>query len=213
MEYHQIVVCLLSLLVSTPVIAAAGRHIQASSFNDNIDSVNWKICIATKPINLSFIAVVNSRNVYRLSPIEVPKQERENCVLLQLNKKLMSIGTHKVALYTKQKRTGKIQLVDVYEVVKVLPAIETDLNGEDLAASSKPLVGILYATWHAGLGASDMQQCAKDAQAHNSTCPMTEYVIHNSNSGSDSICIRNLSAWWNVTPKKRLLLYLSQTSW
>ena len=28
------------------------------------------------------------------------------------------------------------------------------------------------------------------------------YVIRNSHSGPDSIRIRNLSAWWNVTPKK-----------
>ena len=202
MESRQLMVCLLSLLVSVPVIAAVGRRIQVSSFKDDVYSANWKVCIPTKPINLSIVAVINSRNVYKLTPIEVFNQQSKNCVLFQLNKKLMSIGTHKVALYAKEETTSKIQLVDLYEVVKVLPAKEIDLHDEDLAATSKPLVGTLYATWHAGQGASSMQRCAKEAQAHNSTCPTTEYVIRNSHSGSNSIRIRNLSAWWNVTPKK-----------
>ena len=208
MESHQLTVCLLSVLVSVP-IATVGSHIQVSSFNDDVNLINWKLCTSMEPINPSFLAVVNGRNVYKLSPTgtkTVSNQESQsaNCVFLQLNKCFMSIGTHKVALYTEQVTTGKTQLVDRYKVVKVLQTLprETILQGEDLAASSKPLVGILYATWHAGLGASNMQQCAKDAQAHNSTCPTTEYVIRNSHSGSDSIRIRNLTAWWNVTPRK-----------
>ena len=206
MESHQLTVCLLSVFVLIP-FAAVGSHIQVSSFNDDVDLISWKLCTSMEPINLSFLAVVSGRNVYKLSPIGtkmVSNQESATCVLLQLNKSFMSVGTHKVALYTEQKTTGKIQLVDLYKTVKVLQALprETVLQSEDLAASSKPLVGILYATWHAGLGASSMQQCAKEAQSHNSTCPTTEYVIRNSHSGSDSIRIRNLTAWWNVTPRK-----------
>ena len=83
----------------------------------------------------------------------------------------MTIGALKFALYTEQKTTGKKQLIDVHKVANVLPARKIDLQGEDLAASSKPLVGILYRTWHAGLGARNIQQCAMEAQAHNKKCP------------------------------------------
>ena len=212
MESYQISVRLLSVLALVP-IATMGSHIEVSSFNDDLDLISWKLCTSMEHTSMSFLAVVNSRNVYKLSPIGIEaesNQESAGCALLQLSKRFMSIGTHKVALYVEQKTTGKIQLVDLYKIVKVMQSLprKTDLQDEDLATSSKPLVGILYGTWHAGLGASSMQQCAKEAQAHNSTCPTTEYVIRNSHSGSDSIRIRNLSAWWNVTPRKGFTVFI-----
>ena len=68
MESHQLTVCLLSVLVLVPT-AIVGSHIQVSSFSGDVNLIiNWKLCTSMEPINLSFLAGVNGRNVYLLGP-------------------------------------------------------------------------------------------------------------------------------------------------
>ena len=115
----------------------------------------------------------------------------------------MSIGSHVVALYAEG---GDLELIDLHTVVKYkTPQPSTDRETEegiDLAAATKPLVGILYSTWHAQLGALTMQECAREAKMKNSTCPTTEYVIQKSHAGQESIRIKDLQSAYSVTPKK-----------
>ena len=183
-----------------------------SNFEKDAILLQWTVCSQNKPQSLtSYLVVVNSRHVYRLIP-ENPSSSsadgREHvCTHISLRKRAMSIGSHIVALYADQTSAGgKLELVDLRTVTKShTDESPSDLEmekGVDLAAPNKPLVGILYSTWHAPLGAFAMQDCAKKAKAENSTCPTTEYVIQNSNAGNDSIRIKKLSSSYNVTPKK-----------
>ena len=181
--------------------------------------LQWTVCSQSKSSN-SYLAVVNSRHVYRLNPenlstssaADLDLRGEQACVHVSLRKQTMSIGSHVVALYADRQTStssggGKrLELIDLRTVTKSHTGESTsDLEMAtiiDLAAPTKPLVGILYSTWHAPLGAFAMQDCAKKAKAENSTCPTTEYVIQNSNAGNDSIRIKNLSSSYNVTPKK-----------
>ena len=182
-----------------------------SSFKEDASLLQWTVCSQSKPQSpSSYLAVMNSRHVYRLAP-ENPSSSSSDkgehvCTQVSLRKLAMSLGSHTVALYADQTSVvEKLELIDLRSVTmshtESFPDLGMDEN-IDLAASNKPLVGILYSTWHAPLGAFAMQDCAKKAKAENSTCPTTEYVIQNSNAGNDSIRIKNLSSSYNVTPKK-----------
>lgn len=188
-----------------------------SNFEEDASLLQWTVCSQSKPQSVtSYLAVVNSRHVYRLTPessssLYIDKGEHE-CTHASLSKQAMSIGSHTVALYSNQTSAGEkqLELMDLRTVTKIHTINESPSDLEidkgidliDLAAPNKPLVGILYSMWHAPLGAFVMQDCAKKAKAENSTCPTTEYVIQNSNAGNDSIRIKNLSSSYNVTPKK-----------
>ena len=72
----------------------------------------------------------------------------------------MSIGSHVLALYTEQIVGEEIDLIDLRTVTKS-NSQRASYDGKtdkdiDLAASTKPLVEILYSTWHAQLGAGRM---------------------------------------------------------
>ena len=190
-----------------------------SNFEEDVSLLQWTVCSQSKSSS-SYLAVVNSRHVYRLNPenlstssADLDLRGEQACVHISLRKQAMSIGSHVVALYADRQTStssgeGKpLELIDLHTFTKSLTDDESTFDLErdtdiDLAASTKPLVGILYSTWHAPLGAFVMQDCAKKAKAENSTCPTTEYVIQNSNAGNDSIRIKNLSSSYNVTPKK-----------
>ena len=184
-----------------------------SNFEEDASLLQWTVCSQNKLESLSsYLAVVNSRHVYRLTPENPSSLSSDRgehvCTHVSLRKQVMSLGSHIVALYADQTSLGEsLELIDLHTVTKShteSPSnLEIDENLDvDLAASNKPLVGILYSTWHAPLGAFAMQDCAKKAKAENTTCPTTEYVIQNSNAGNDSIRIKNLSSSYNVTPKK-----------
>ena len=78
--------------------------------------VNWKVCTSQMPAEWSFLAIVNSRHVYRLMPDKSYVSERlqdHTRVHIQLSKLFMSAGNHKVALYTELSK-GVTQLVHLW---------------------------------------------------------------------------------------------------
>ena len=186
-----------------------------SNFKEDASLLQWTVCSSQSMWQSlsSYLAVVNSRHVYRLTPenpFSSPADRGEHdvvCVHVSLGKQTMSIGSHMVALYAADQTSAgeNLELIDMRTITKShTDELTSDLKLEsvDLAAPNKPLVGILYSTWHAPLGAFAMQDCVKKAKAENTTCPTTEYVIQNSNAGNDSIRIKNLSSSYNVTPRK-----------
>ena len=183
-------------------------EIWISNFEEDIGLLQWNICShSRKPSQSTYLAVVNSRHVYQLPPVNPSNSSSDRgehvCVHISLRKQIMSIGSHAVALYASLGEN--LELIDLRTITKsqMPSSSDSDMDEDfDLAAPNKPLVGILYSTWHAQLGAFAMQDCVKKAESENSTCPTTEYVIQNSNAGKDSIRIRNLSASYNVSPKK-----------
>lgn len=172
-------------------------------FEEDSYLLKWNVCSSQSLTE--YVAIVNSRHVYRLNSGSIPSSDtvEQICTQLSLKKQLMPIGSHVVALYAEG---GGLELIDLRTVVKhKMPQPSTDGEMEedtDLAAATKPLVGILYSTWHAQLGALTMQECAKEAKMKNSTCPTTEYVIQKSHAGPDSIRIKDLQSAYSVTPKK-----------
>ena len=209
-----LIVASVLLLYANCRMATQDSDTWINSFQDNSDMLTWNVCLSrsNSPSPGTYLAVVDSRRVYRLRSVKSlslssVRGRHTKCELVSLKKQFMSIGSHAVALYTEQTVGEEIELVDLRTVTKSHTQHRTSSDGKtyeriNLVASTKPLVGILYSTWHAALGAGEMQECAKVAKSKNSTCPTTEYVIRNSDAGPDSIRIRNLSSGYNVTPKK-----------
>lgn len=152
----------------------------------------------------------------------VGKVSRLKCESIALRKSLLpSVGSHVIALYlsynhgeseqtesTEMAELLYLQTVDISSQLMHSASVEKEIDKDntgisnDWAAASRPIAGILYSTWHAQLGAGQMQECAHEAKLKNSTCPTTEYVIQNSTAGTDSIRIKDLQSAYSVTPKK-----------
>ena len=194
-------ICFLFHVESKGILRNAETWIEHFEYDSGL--LQWMVC---SHIASQYLAVVNSRHVYRLTQ-SAPDTGGEPCIQVSLKKQFMKIGSHEVALYAEG---GEMNLIDIRTVTSsptsdFQSSIATDRETEkdaDLAAATRPLVGILYSTWHAQLGAPAMQECAKEAKAKNSTCPTTEYVIQNSNASADSIRIKDLQSAYSVTPKK-----------